>query len=119
MIYYILTNFQSKLLSYFSFFTAIPNAPILSTDETRLYVSSPTPNLYGLRSVNGEILWTANLTDTISSEVKVAPDDVYVYAIQVSFVVEMLSGCRSKLFTSLIPVVWQLLLLIYISIAIG
>jgi hypothetical protein len=64
--------------------TPLPNAPVLSADETKLFVSSATTTFARFTAFDGTIDWEVDVGDLTSCEAKVSPEDLYVYTIQVS-----------------------------------
>jgi outer membrane protein assembly factor BamB len=63
---------------------AIPYAPVLSTDETKLFVASSIPIFYALDAETGVIAWSFTGEADASASAKVAPDDTSVYLTWVS-----------------------------------
>ena len=62
---------------------AIANSPVLSIDETRLFVSSATNSFGSIDSKTGDVVWEVDSGSEYDCEAKVSPDDFLVYAIQV------------------------------------
>jgi hypothetical protein len=74
---------------------AIPYAPILSTDETKLFVATSIPIFYALEAETGVIEWSFTGEADTSASAKVSPDDAFVYLTWVSFFRELVMECSN------------------------
>jgi hypothetical protein len=69
-------------LSLACFLLAIPAAPVLSRDESRLFVSSASTEVVCVDAQSGDTLWALLGTSAFLAEAKVSPDDSLVFNMQ-------------------------------------
>lgn len=69
-------------MSLACFLVAIPAAPVLSHDESRLFVSSASTEVVCVDTQSGDTIWALLGTSAFLAEAKVSPDDSRVFNMQ-------------------------------------
>jgi outer membrane protein assembly factor BamB len=64
--------------------SAVPYAPIFSTDETRFFVSASAGTFYAIDTSTGDTLWSVSGVSPASASPLVSPEDDFVYLTRVS-----------------------------------